>query len=296
MNRRTGLTWVGFNIVLLAGMTALNLLVEPPASGPTTAPLAVVGSVVGQVEVHGVGSPRWEKASVGRMLSEGDEIRSSLFSEVTLYLRDSSSVVITPNTSFVVGADQIEKLSFELGEGRITAAIPESAKKVYLFRSRGSDAVAATKEGEFSLSSDGKGTVTLDTRKGKVKLEAKGKEISVPKGKRSVVLPDKEPSKLMPIPASVALQVRWPSTKLDKTTTKLTGKTEAGAMVLVNGILVRADNQGAFSLDVPLHEGENRLVVTSTGTSGDSARRESPEIQVDTRPPEVRVDAEGLWK
>jgi hypothetical protein len=66
--------------------------------------------------------------------------------------------------------------------------------------------------------------------------------------------------------------------------------------VLVNGILVRVDKDGVFTLDVPLREGSNRLVVSATDPAGNSATRESPEILVDTNPPDVQVDAKDLWK
>ena len=101
---------------------------------------------------------------------------------------------------------------------------------------------------------------------------------------------------LITIPSSVALQVKWPPLKLDQTTTKVTGKTAAGAMVMVNGILARADHQGQFSLDIPLREGSNRLIVNVNDAAGNSTTKQSPEILVDTRPLDLKVEAKDLWK
>jgi hypothetical protein len=225
-----------------------------------------------------------------------------LFSDATLHLRGgSSSVIVSANTSFVVGEDiagedQTERSFFELGVGQITAAIPRGSEHAYEFHSKGSDAIASAQQGEFSLTTDGKGTVVVDTRAGDVKLRAKGKEVVVKKGKRSVVKPGKAPSRVLPIPSSVALQVKWPPTKIDRTRTTLSGKTTAGALVMINGILVRADQDGRFTLDVPLREGSNRLVVSVTDSAGNTSQRESPEIRVDTKPPGLEVDAKDLWK
>ena len=281
---------------ILAVLAAVNLLVEPPEVKEAGDSKALVGSLVGQVEVRRKGVKRWEPARLNQLLCEGDEIRTGLFSEATLQVRGESSVVVSPNTSFELGKDHIKQSNFQLGVGQITAAIPRTTERQYSFRSKGSDAVAQAEKGEFRLSSDGKGTVILDTREGKVKLKAKGKEVVVRKGRRSVVKPDEPPSRVLPIPASVALQVKWPPSKLDRTKTTVSGKTSAGSLVLVNGILVRADPLGRFALDVPLREGSNRLVVNVTDNAGNTARRESGEIKVDTRPPDINVDAKDLWK
>ena len=156
--------------------------------------------------------------------------------------------------------------------------------------------MASAQQGEFSLTTDGKGTVVVDTRAGDVKLKAKGKEIVVKKGKRSIVKPNQAPSRVLPIPSSVALQVKWPPTKIDRTRTTISGRTTAGALVMVNGFQVRANQDGKWSLDIPLHEGSNRLVVSVTDSAGNTSRRESPEIRVDTVPPGLEVDAKDLWK
>ena len=301
MTNRSATVVLGLNGAMLLGLVAFNLLVAAPQGLGVGAPMARIGAVVGQVEIKKQGSKRWVPAKVSEVLQEGDEIRTGLFSDTTLYLRGSSSVIVSANTSFVVGEDvvgedRIERSLFELGMGQITAAIPRGSEHEYKFHSRGSDAVASAKQGEFSLTTDGKGTVVVDTRAGDVKLKAKGKEIVVRKGKRSIVKPNQAPSRVLPIPSSVALQVKWPPTKIDRTRTTISGRTTAGTLVMVNGFQVRADQDGKWSLDVPLREGSNRLVVSVTDSAGNTSRRESPEIRVDTVPPGLEVDAKDLWK
>jgi glucodextranase-like protein/FecR-like protein len=297
MSRKTAIVIMCVCGVLLVGLVVLNLLLPAPVAGnSSTVPAAQIGSLVGQVEVQKSGTKRWIAAQVGQKLVEGDEIRTGLFSEAAVYVRGESTVVINPSTSFVIGQDLIKRSQFELGAGQITAAIPRSAAREFQFSSRGSDAIASARRGEFSMVTDGKGTVIVDTQVGDVKLRAQGKEVVVKKGKRSIVLPDKPPSRVLAIPTSVALQVKWPPTKLDRTTTKLTGKTSAGSLVMVNGILVRADPTGQFALDVPLRQGSNRLIVSVTDSAGNTSSKESAEIEVDTRPPDLKVDAKDLWK
>ena len=296
MSLKTSLLVLGVNGGLILGLVAINVAYDPPEPKKAVSPIARVGAVVGQVEVKKAGRSNWVPAKVGELLMEGDEIRTALFSESVMRLKGKSSVVVSSNTNFVIGQELLQQSSFELGMGQIHAAIPSGSDREYAFRSKGSDAVASTKLGEFSVSTDGAGTVVVDTHAGAVKLRAKDKEVSVRKGKRSVVLPEKEPSPVLPIPTSVALRVKWPPTKIDRTQTKITGTAGPGSLVMVNGILVRTDRTGNFSLDVPLREGSNRLVVNATDPAGNSATRESPEILVDTKPPDVQVNAKDLWK
>jgi len=297
MSRRTGSVLLGAVGVLLIGLAGFNFLVPPPVtSAPEQSAGALIGAAVGQVEVRRGGSARWLPVKVGEPLADGDEVRTGLFSEATIHLRGASSVTINPNTVFVVGEERVKRSSFELGEGQIVAAIPDEAGREYEFRSRGSEAVASAERGEFSLVTDGKGTVVVDSKRGAVKLRSKGKQVEVVKGKRSIVRPEQTPSDPLPVPASVALQVRWPARKTLKTKARIKGTTAAAAIVMVNGIQVRADGQGDFSLEVPLREGKNQLVVSSTDAAGNSVVQQSPEIVVDTRPPDLKVDAKGLWK
>ncbi len=297
MSRRTGSVLLGAVGVLVIGLGAFNFLVAPPVpSTPGQSAGALIGAAVGQVEVRRGGAARWTPAKVGEALANGDQIRTGRFSEATVNLRGASAVTISPTSVFVVGQEQLKRSSFELGEGQIVAAIPDEAGRQYEFRSKGSEAIASAEKGEFSLVTDGQGTVVVDTRRGSVKLRSKGKQVEVVRGKRSVVRPEQTPSDPLPVPTSVALQVRWPARKSIKTKTRISGTTAAAAMVTVNGIQVRADAQGEFSLDVPLQEGKNQVVVNATDASGNSISRKSPEILVDTRPPDLKVDAKGLWK
>jgi hypothetical protein len=298
MTRRTAGVLIGLNLAALAGLVVFHLA-APPVPTSTLEPAAsraVLGALVGQVEVRRRGTPTWASAQVGTLLEEGDEVRTGLFSEASLHLKGASAVTVDPNSSFVVGREKDLASAFEVGEGRITAALARQGEREYLFYSRGSDAVASGRVGEFSVATDGKGTVVVDAREGEVKLVAKGGEVVVPKGRRSVVLPDRPPAPVLPIPTSVALQVRWPAAKTDQTSARIEGSTVVGAVVMVNGLLVRADGQGNFQVDVPLREGPNKLVVNATDPAGNAALKESPTILVDTKPPALDVDAKGLWK
>jgi hypothetical protein len=298
MTSRPPAILLGINGFLIAGMVAFNLAVPAPTHIRSSSGAAArLGTVAGQVEIRrSAQSDVWTPARPGDELQEGDEVRTGLFSEALLHLRGQSTILVAAGSSFVVGRDQVERASFELGLGQVTAAIAPAGERRFEFRSRGSDAVASTREGEFSLVTDGRGMVVLDSRAGDIELSAAGQTTTVPKGKRSVVSPSRPPGKLMPVPSSLALQVKWPPAKMDRKVTTVSGKAAPGATLLVNGVLARADPEGVFTVDVALEEGSNRVVISATDLAGNTASAESPEIEVDTRPPGIRVNAEGLWK
>ncbi len=282
--------------LLLGGELLFNIFVPAPAPAVKIPSGATVAGLVGQVEIRRRGAEAWEQASLGLKLAEGDEIRTAQFSEANLSVSGGSALSVGANTSFVIGTEVPKELSFELAVGQIDANIPQDAGRQYLFRSRGSDALAAAEQGDFQLSTDGRGQVTLDTRRGEVSFSAAGKSLRLGKGQRSTVAPGKSPSPAMPIPSSIALQVRWPPSKLDRTSARVTGKTAAGSVVMINGIVVRADNEGNFVAEVPLREGSNRLVVSTTDNAGNTAVQESGEVQVNTRPPRLQIEAKDPWK
>lgn len=282
-------------LVLLAGLVLVNLLLEPPRPG--TRPARVrLGALVGQVEVRRDGGKQWRPARLGQQLQAGDEIRTGMFSEATLLVSNTSSVVVSPNSSFVVGSDFVRHSSFELARGQISAAIPATNQRQYQFHSSGSDTVATSRRGEFDMATDGRGTVVVDSHRGQVEVRSQGRKVILRKGLRSTVRPGKPPAPAMPIPNSLALRVKWPPSKLDRTRATVSGRASAGALVMVNGLAVYADANGSFTVEVPLRQGSNRLVVNARDPSGRTVRRESGTIQVDTRPPRVHVNAKDLWK
>jgi hypothetical protein len=297
MRRSTAGWFLGIHGFLLSGLAVFNVVVPLSAPLPVETNAVVhIGAMVGQVQIRRGGAEVWEPVKPGDRFGDSDEIRTGVYSEAILYLRGASSIVVSPNSNFIIGKEVVDRSSFELGEGQITATLKPLDQREYEFSSRGGDAVASAQQGEFSFANDGKGTVVVDNHEGNVKVQSKGKEVVLGKGKRSVVTPERPPSDAMPIPASLALQVKWPAAKLDRVQTTISGKTAAGAMVLVNGVMVRADAEGNFSLELPLRQGSNRLVVNATDSVGNSITSESQEIQVDTKPPDLKVDAQGLWK
>ncbi|RME26291.1 MAG: hypothetical protein D6806_06535, partial [Deltaproteobacteria bacterium] len=229
-------------------------------------------------------------------LKPDDEIRTGPFSEATLSATGSTTMVVSAESSFHIGELIANRSSFELSTGQVRAAIPDANSREYEFRALDRQAVARSTAGEFDLISNGKDSLLVDTHRGTVDVESRGRKVKVSKGKRSIVKRGAPPSPPMPIPSSLALQVKWPPPKIRRKSTRLQGTTQPGALVSVNGVTTRADASGKFVVVVPLRMGTNRLVVTTTDPTGKTTRQQVKIVEVDTRPPKIKVEYEDSWQ
>jgi ferric-dicitrate binding protein FerR (iron transport regulator) len=68
---------------------------------------------------------------------------------------------------------------------------------------KGSDAVAETEKGEFSMLADGQGQVSVAARKGRVRLSAKNKTVDIEAGMLSTVQAETAPATPEPFSRSL---------------------------------------------------------------------------------------------
>jgi hypothetical protein len=299
VSRRLAHWWTGICLALAAAAVGVTAWVWP-AAAPAVTPQpqhhgVVAASVVGEVQVRHQGST-WETLTPQHRLVMGDEIRTGDFSEAVLLGHNGSSLVVSPNTRFTIGADTAQVSRFTLGTGRVAADI-RRRQRTYEFGAGGGEARADTQGGQFSLTADGKGLLGVVTRRGKVGLSAKGKRVVVPAGKQAVVMPGAAPGDPLPIPQDVFLQVKWPSRPTDADTVAVAGRTDTGAQVRIGGQTVQVDPDGHFQVQVPLKEGANHFVVSAVDAAGNARRVESPSIVRQTKRPSLELKTKGsIWE
>ena len=121
MRRRTGLILIGFMISAMAGLVVFNVLVPVPTLEVKASPMAVLASVVGQVETRHQGDPGWKSASLGQVLAEGDRLISNMTGrELTDYRRDHIGFIFQAYNLFPVLTveENIEYIMLLQGTGR----------------------------------------------------------------------------------------------------------------------------------------------------------------------------------
>lgn len=262
----------------------------PVVEAPPPRPLEMtLDKVEGTVEVRR-GSGEWSPARVGSTLRPSDSVRTQDGSSAVLTDGDSLEVLMHPGTEVAVDALTDELSRVLLGNGMATASVKPGARRTFELKAAGSDAIARTTSGSFTLSNNGQGTVALATREGEVLLLSQGQPVTVRAGQQSLVQPGQAPSEPAPIPSSLLLKVNWPArSTLSRRKVVLTGQTQPGSRVEVAGHSVPTDAQGRFSHELKLSEGSNRVAVRARAVGGPE-QQEQQELQVDTTPPGVEVD------
>lgn len=262
-----------------------------PAAPPEKRPVSLkLEEVRGTVEVRRGG--QWRAASVGEALRPSDAVRTLEGSYAVLIGGEAVEVRMEAGTEVSVEAltDSLSRLL--LGNGMTTVRLKPNSGQALEVSAAGSDAVARTEGGTFTLSNNGAGTVALATLVGEATFSGARKVVIVRAGQQSVVRPGHGPSEPTPIPTSLLLKVNWPARPRRQIV--VSGQTDPGARVDVGGRIIPTDEEGRFSQVLSLKEGANAVQVRALSIGG-LRQEDSRDLTVDTTPPkQVTVDP-GIW-
>lgn len=266
--------------------------VAPPpveAKAPEQPPPEVkISQVSGTVEVRR-GGGQWEVVKPGTILKTTDEVRTRDGSNAVLIVGEALEFKMDSGTEVSVGELSNEVSRLLLGSGMATAVVRGGPRTTFELKAVGSDAVARTSQGTFTMSNDGKGTVAVGTREGEVAFLGNGKVVIVRAGQQSILRPGGGgPSEPTPIPSSLLRKVQWPAARQNKREITVQGETEPGTRLEIAGQSFSPSQDGRFTRTVSLKEGENevKLEVSSVGGTREGA---SQKFVVDTRPPKLKI-------
>jgi len=314
-SRRRAPFLIGLVAILLALPLGYFLFLEPPAATtpppppapevrpdvPAAVPVTPavkrlaelrLEEVRGTVEVRR-GGGEWRGASVGEALRASDTVRTLDGAYAVLIGGEAVEIRMEPGTEVSVAelTDSLSRLL--LGNGMTTVSVKSGAHHTLEMGAVGSDAVARSEGGRFTVSNNGAGTVALASLEGETSLSGQRKVVIVRAGQQSIVRPGQGPSDPTSIPSSLLLKVNWPNRP--RRQALVTGQTEPGSRVIIDGKSVPLDEEGHFSATVALKEGANPLRVDARSVGG-RTQEERRDLTVDTTPPKgVTVDP-GLWK
>lgn len=253
-----------------------------------------VVSVEGKVDRR-LKDSSWVAVKPGDRLRQEEVIRTNRKGRAVLEVGETATVEIEPRSQIAVREVARTVARVYLHVGRISAVVNGKEGSKFKVESNGSDAVAETGKGEFSVLTTGIGQVAVATRKGKVRLSARDKTVEVKAGNQAVVQRDSPPTAPEPIPASLYLKVVKPTVTLQRNkNTTIEGTTTPGAFISINGVRVESDETGQFSSKVELEEGDNSILVEVEDASGNIKSETLPAITVKSRVTTVRSKA-GQW-
>ncbi|MBN8467295.1 FecR domain-containing protein [Corallococcus exiguus] len=267
----------------------------------------VLSSFEGTVDVKHGEAGTWEPASKDMRLRPTDVVRTGRGSWAVLLNGESVELRMEAETEISVEEISNELSKVMLSSGLATATVRgrSNVRHTFVLKAKNGNAEASTSQGTFTMSNNGKGTVSVGTREGDVKLSDKeGKYVIVRAGQRSIVRPGKGLSEPEPIPSTVFLKMEWPTGEQRQREVTVVGRTDPFNRVTVDGVSVFANEDGTFKLDVPLAEGSNLVKVAAVGVGG--ARQDAqheltlvppppPPPPSRKRPGTIEVDAGGIW-
>ncbi|MFL5344338.1 MAG: FecR domain-containing protein [Hyalangium sp.] len=271
----------------------------PPPPPPTPSPAPVeakapekpvqmeFGEVTGTVEVRHEGGT-WEPAKRGMPLRPSDSVRTKEGSSAEL-LSEAVKVTMDPATDVSVQELTSSLSRILLENGMATAVVRPGKRETFEIKAAGSDAVASTTGGTFTMSNNGAGTVAVGTREGEVSFLGGGKVVIVRAGQQSIIRPGSSaPSEPTEIPSSLLRKVQWPTGRQKQREVIVQGEAVPGSRLEIAGESFSPTPDGTFVRKVSLKEGENevKLKVSSVGGNKEEA---SEKILVDTRPPKLKI-------
>lgn len=299
---------LGLLLVAIAGAALWWALAQRPPppplvvdAGPPPPPVKVIPNVTiakadGKVEVRRQGSEDWQEGAVGAVLGANDAIRTAPGATVELEA-GGNTVTLLPGTDVKVAELTADLTRYLLGSGLLAGDAPAAAGRTLQVDVDGTDVAVKASDGRFRMSSNGSGTVAVAAQQGDVRVAAKGREVVLKKGERSLVLPGGAPSDPAPLATSLLLKVAWPKQReTNKRVVTITGRTEAGALVFALGRPVRVGADGAFQAKLTLPEGETQLRVAALDVSGNEKGEAGPRVLVDTKGASSRFETDDLWK
>lgn len=274
-----------------------HVVVAPPPvidAGPRPVEIRL-GELSGSVQIrHGLDGG-WVDARQGDALLPSDGVRTTDGSYAVLVGGETWEVKMEPGTEVGIGElkESITRLLLESGMAKAT--VKGQGRHTFEVRATGSDAMASTDGGAFTIASNGKGTVAVGTESGEVAFSGAGRVVIVRAGQQSIVKPGQAPSAPITIPSSLLLKVALPS-RATINTPKLTlkGDVQAGSMVEVQGRIITVDENGHFEVPVSLREGKNALSIRARGVGGTEAKSGGV-VELDTTVKAPTID-KNLWK
>ena len=257
----------------------------------TSTESVVVGAIEGRLERKALDGT-WQAVLVGDSVSKDDALRtigegSSAVLEIGL---DGTQIELAGECT--VPTLTTELSTVKIIDGRVAARVTPFGESTVRVEAHGSDAVAETSDGDFSVLSTGGGSVAVASRRGSVAVSAAGKTVAVEAGEQTLVVDKGPPSPPTTLSPSLLLKVGKTARQLRVRETLVRGTTTPGAIVSVGGVRVQADAKGEFATMVALREGHNRFRVVVEDALGRTRGQDLPSVHVDSKAPKTQTGIE----
>jgi hypothetical protein len=119
--------------------------------------------------------------------------------------------------------------------------------------------------------------------------------VNIAAGSSARAEPGQQPSDPEKISEDIFLSVTWPTGERREEKISVSGQTDPGATVRVNGKPAEVDGTGHFVAAVPVRVGANAVEVEAEDVSGRIKRDRAEVHKIPTKPPELAPVPTELW-
>ena len=251
-----------------------------------------VTEATGRVETRRQG--QWVLVVSGDVLTQDDLVRTGVGRAILR--RGSTEIELRDRVEIRLDSISQAGASVDLRRGRVVAHVGRSGGSVSITAARTRTANEGDAPARFVVTADDRGRVAVATTEGSARFEAEGRAVHVTAGNTTRAEPGQPPTDPEKISEDVFLSVTWPSGDRREDKVPVTGRTDPGSAVRINGTTTEVDRGGHFVASVPVRVGANPIEIEVEDVSG-RIRRERQEIRkIPTRPPKLAPVPTELWK
>jgi hypothetical protein len=251
-----------------------------------------VTEATGRVETQRSG--KWILVVSGDVLTQDDLVRTGIGRAILR--RGSTEIELRDRVEIRLDSISQAGASVDLRRGRVVAHVGRSGDNVAITSARTRTANEGDSPARFVVTTDDHGRVAVATTEGSARFESAGRSVVVQAGNTTRAESGRPPSDPEKISEEIFLSVVWPIGDRREDKVSLTGRTDPGGLVRVNGVAAEVDHAGHFVASVPVHVGANAVDVEVEDMAG-RTKHESQEIRkIPTRPPLLTPVPTELWK
>jgi hypothetical protein len=277
-------------VLYLVAFALILILLFVTAQGLAVSQCLVrVVDVVGSAEIQPKGTSSWQALPLGQLIKAGDMVRTGADSEVDLAWANGTHVRLGANTAFSVAKAQTKNSTrttsseTKLSIGKIWVRLRKGMEGTSKFEVKTPTIVAAVRGTVFSIEVAEDGTTTVETMEGLVGV-TQGNRGSQVKKKSFAVYSEsdeaKEPGymtedqlkawidKQSVTGAFVSVVQPKDGERIEGSLVVVSGYTDPGNMLDINGMRVQPDKQGKWSVNVALKSGENLITISALDGEG----------------------------
>ncbi|NIM05498.1 MAG: hypothetical protein GTO55_05100 [Armatimonadetes bacterium] len=277
-------------LIYLMGFALILVLLFVMTQGLVVSQCLVrVVDLVGTVEVQPKGEASWIPLTLGKLVKAGDIVRTGPDSEVNLAWVGGTHVRLDPNTEFKLimartnNKDRRTASEVSVSLGKIWVKLRKSLKESSKFEVKTPTIVAAVRGTIFSVEVAPDGTTTVETFEGEVGVK-QGRQGSIVGRKVVAVYSPNEESgeatrmseeqikawaeKWSVVGAFLSIQKPKEGEHVSGPLVVVSGYTEPGNTVNVNGVEVAPDREGRWSARATVKQGENLITVHAVDADG----------------------------